>query len=742
MTFLTPIPALIAAAITVPLLLALYLLKLRRRPLRVASTLFWPRASEDAQVNVPLRWLRPSWLLLLHLLALACLLIAFARPAVDEGGQAAGQRVVLLMDVSASMGAVDGFGGSAAAAGANPANASEASEETETRLDRARERAKELVRDLRAGERREIAVVSFAGGAQPLSGFTASRSMLDAAIDSATQTDQAADLPAALTFVESLLASGAEGDAADATGADGATVILLSDGSFAPSEAPVESTLRLRFERIGPALASVDETQRTPRADNLGIVGFAARRDDVNPALVRVFARLANPNPQAIDVPLTLAIEGQPATRRAVRVPGAGASSAAAPDAGDAPGQEQVLFEVPTSPRGVLTLTIDRDDALASDNVASLVLPELFQPKVVVVGPDDAADGASSASSATTPNASGQAGAATGFDWLVTDVLEELSQRAVRRVGIGAYESAVEGDSDDPADLTVFLADATPSRAPRTPSLSFAGQAGLSSLEVDSATPTVTPRAGSIFWERTHPLMIGVPLDNLIVRSTAAWRVRERSAGDIDGPVVTVLARADDTPLIALVEARTGGAGGVEHVVVGFDLVDTNWPLQPSFAVFLANVVDRLTPRARSFVGQAFTTNQPVRVRAAGTGRVTLEGPVSLTIREPRPTGTAATIPNVNAEVLDAGVLPRAGLYVVRGGGGSGGGAGDRAVAVNVADLTESATLAPTEVRVGTRAVAQFEQARVPKELWIWFVLAAAVLLTIEWFVYGWQVRK
>ncbi|MFY7874007.1 MAG: dihydroxy-acid dehydratase, partial [Pirellula sp.] len=54
-----------------PLLLALYLLKLRRRPLRVVSTLFWPRASEDAQVNVPLRWLRPSWLLLLHLLALA-----------------------------------------------------------------------------------------------------------------------------------------------------------------------------------------------------------------------------------------------------------------------------------------------------------------------------------------------------------------------------------------------------------------------------------------------------------------------------------------------------------------------------------------------------------------------------------------------------------------------------------------------------------------------------------------------
>ncbi|MFY7896637.1 MAG: BatA domain-containing protein, partial [Phycisphaerales bacterium] len=77
MTFLAPLPAIIAACICVPALLALYLLKLRRRPVRVGSVLFWPKASEDTQANVPLRMIRPSWLLLLHLLALAALLIAF-----------------------------------------------------------------------------------------------------------------------------------------------------------------------------------------------------------------------------------------------------------------------------------------------------------------------------------------------------------------------------------------------------------------------------------------------------------------------------------------------------------------------------------------------------------------------------------------------------------------------------------------------------------------------------------------
>ena len=37
MTFLSPIPALIAAAITVPALLFFYFLKLRRRPVRVST---------------------------------------------------------------------------------------------------------------------------------------------------------------------------------------------------------------------------------------------------------------------------------------------------------------------------------------------------------------------------------------------------------------------------------------------------------------------------------------------------------------------------------------------------------------------------------------------------------------------------------------------------------------------------------------------------------------------------------
>src|SRR5690606_30850753 len=109
-TFLSPLPAIIAAAIAVPALLVLYFLKLRRRPLRVSSTLLWEEAVRDLQVNVPLRMLRFSWLLVLQLLILTLFLLALARPALRVQGETP-PRVVLLIDRSASMSARDGTDG-------------------------------------------------------------------------------------------------------------------------------------------------------------------------------------------------------------------------------------------------------------------------------------------------------------------------------------------------------------------------------------------------------------------------------------------------------------------------------------------------------------------------------------------------------------------------------------------------------------------------------------------------------
>src|SRR5205807_346094 len=67
MSFLAPLAAVLA--LTLPAILALYFLKIRR-PTRIIPALhLWPNQIRDRQANVPWQRLRPSWLLFLQLLA-------------------------------------------------------------------------------------------------------------------------------------------------------------------------------------------------------------------------------------------------------------------------------------------------------------------------------------------------------------------------------------------------------------------------------------------------------------------------------------------------------------------------------------------------------------------------------------------------------------------------------------------------------------------------------------------------
>lgn len=84
MILLAPTAAIIGAAICTPLLVLLYLLKLRRRPVRVSTIAFWEQAEKDLQANVPLRWIRPTWILLIQLLAAGLIILALGRPAASR----------------------------------------------------------------------------------------------------------------------------------------------------------------------------------------------------------------------------------------------------------------------------------------------------------------------------------------------------------------------------------------------------------------------------------------------------------------------------------------------------------------------------------------------------------------------------------------------------------------------------------------------------------------------------------
>jgi Ca-activated chloride channel family protein len=86
--------------------LLLYLLKMRRRDVRVPATFLWPKLTSDVRANTPLQRLRISLLLLLQVLVLALLVMGLADPLRKAPGLH-GKATVIVLDASASMMATD-----------------------------------------------------------------------------------------------------------------------------------------------------------------------------------------------------------------------------------------------------------------------------------------------------------------------------------------------------------------------------------------------------------------------------------------------------------------------------------------------------------------------------------------------------------------------------------------------------------------------------------------------------------
>ena len=104
MSFLAPLLAVFG--ISVPAILVLYILKVRRRIVVVPSTLLWRTEAVDRQASVPWQRIRPSWLLFLQLLAAIALVLALTRPALAHPAQL-GPDTVVVIDASGPMQATD-----------------------------------------------------------------------------------------------------------------------------------------------------------------------------------------------------------------------------------------------------------------------------------------------------------------------------------------------------------------------------------------------------------------------------------------------------------------------------------------------------------------------------------------------------------------------------------------------------------------------------------------------------------
>ncbi|MEZ6234685.1 MAG: VWA domain-containing protein [Phycisphaerales bacterium] len=703
MTLLAPWTALAAGLVGGGLLLVMYMLRLRRRPVRVTTTMFWGDPPRDLEANVPLRMVRPAWTLLLQALAVAMLALALGRPATDASVGSADE-VYILIDRSASMNALDGGGG-------------------RSRLDAAREGALEVVSGVGGLGGARALVVAFASRAEAVTSMTSDRGALAAAIAGIEPTDEAGDLGAALDLVGALIASRAgERDAPAA-----ARVVVLSDGSFERGAARSLAGAAIEFRTMGSIGPSggvgvqpgVSEGQgaepdrgaaRDGGRDNIAIAALAAQRDVADPARVRVFVRLISVRSVETPVTVTLRLDGAELARRAVVLPAMASAPSSGAGGGDEasesrPAERSISLEFTQIAGGVLTASIDREDLLAADNRAAVVVPAVQRPRIVLVSPGEP-------------------------DMFLVDVLEALPPAWLRSISAAQYESPLGAELGEQADLVVFDR-VRPGVLPRCASISFGAGvpvAGLDGEPEDARPPTAAAGTSSgdppvlisaSQWDRNHPALANVTLDSLRVSRAIPLRVGADEVA-VDGEPSSAQAVPDRTPVRVLawgldgpliVEARDAG---VRRIVVGFALRDSNWPLTVGFPIFLSAAIDDLV-----FAGS------PGRGVAYDAGSL---------IAPPDLAGQALEVRDADGRVvargLGSGVVPRAGLYTLAGGGA------ERPLAVNVAGSHESRVLVEPRLRIAGAELAGATGAAHPTELWFWFVLGAGALLLVEWVVY------
>jgi len=585
MLFLAPMTLALAAALTVPTLLALYMLKLRRRPVRVSTTQFWPQASQDVQANVPLRLIRPSLLLFLHLIILALFLAAIGRPAImDDSG--AGSRVVLILDTSASMAATDMRLGATAA----------------TRLEAARSRARDLTDSiLSASTGGEIAVVALGREATILSGFSSSRRIVREAIDRAPQTDEPGDLAQTLRVVEAMAL-----DSEDETRPP-PIAILLSDGSFAPSTEPARSAARVRFERIGPDLPAAPPAPTSPESHaNTGIVALAAARDSADPALVRLFVEVLSAAQSPIDVPLSISIDGQIVDRSIVRIGGIN------PDA--TPGRASTTVSLRAPLGGVVLASLNTTDLLASDNAAALTLDPPARPVIWLV----------------------TRGTAAG-DTLLRKALEELRPQRLDIIDEREYTLRLRTQADAQASLIVLSSVRSP-RTPLAPTLSFGAPPPLPGLEVSG----VTEGSRATFWDREHPLLRNVSLDSLVVATSLrvtlapALKAKQVARGS-EGPSIIIAEHASLRHIAVLFDLDQSNW----PILLGF-------PIFLADATDFLTLRGEASSGRWFRTGAPATLRARTAATSARAARITLEGPEPRAIEIPAPSpsdGAVRTIP-------------------------------------------------------------------------------------------------
>ncbi|MEE8450837.1 MAG: BatA and WFA domain-containing protein [Thermoguttaceae bacterium] len=314
--------ALFWGLLAVPIVI-FYILKIRLRRAPVSTLMFWDQIYEESRPRSIWQQLRHLLSLLVQLLFLSLLVFALMDP-IFSWEKLRAQRIVLVVDNSASMNATD---------------------VAPNRLAVAKQQGRRQIRGLR--HRDEMAIVSAGSVPRVQCGLTGHQRTLRDALDAVPATDGPTGVAAAVTLARRLLADH-----------DNTKIVILSDECFAEAS----------------DFAAAEDVVIVPaggKAENVAITQFQVRRSLIDPIGYQILVEVINFSEQPIQCRLEIELGGAVVDVVPLKLA--------------AEEHFSKTLDQTSAEGGRLVARIDHQDALAADNRAVALLPQTKRQPVLLV---------------------------------------------------------------------------------------------------------------------------------------------------------------------------------------------------------------------------------------------------------------------------------------------------------------------------------------------------------------------
>ncbi len=598
-----------------------YILKLKRRPVPVAFGRLWERILRDKEATSLFSQLKRILSLILQLALLALLLFALGDPRA-AASVIQGRNLVVLVDASASMAAVDGA----------PA-----------RLDNAREEVRKIIRGLSGSDRALVAQMD--ASITPLSTMTSDLPNLEEAASALHVSHARADFARGLRFAMDSLRDQPRPE-----------IVVVSDGRLGEAHdayGPVKlGDIRLSYVPIGT------------RGTNVAITQFSVRRYPLDKSRYEVMIEVSNTSESPLDVELSLFGDDNLVDFTRLRISKGERLPRFYPNLS---GASRAL-------EATIKLAGGGQDDLPLDDRAYALLPERRRARVLCV---------------TTGNTYLEAA-------LLLDEYLDVTTLTPDKYPVAGAKF----------DVTIFDG-VTPPLVQGEGSTFYINPSGKHSpLVVEGNVEDV----GFDTWDKKSPLLRWTAIADVNIARASKFRLEKEDK---------VVGASYKGPLLVM-----GRRNQRRFVAMGFDLRETDLPLRISWPLLLLNTINDFVEEDTSYIS-SYRTGDIWRIPVPNESRDAL-----LTA----PDGSTRTIPVVQGQAVYLG--QDAGFYSLKA--GPVGAVHDTSFAANLSDLEESTIAPASQLLVDGKTAGRVEGfgIGVRRELWIYFLIAAIVLTTIEWITY------